>query len=286
MTSRPILAATDFSIPAKAAVARAAQLAESLDVPLHLLHVMELEIAIGRTPLPKGWRTSFVGVPQDRGDEFVRLELAEKQLAELGRRARPARVLRRYGKAWQQIIRAVRSQQARLVVVGVHQPRGASERLLLGTTAERVLRSASRPVLVVRRRDDKPYRRALVPIDFSTVSQNQLAALRDVAPDARVTLLHVVPTRTKRDMKSEARLREAALRIARKAGFATSALAFVVEDGDPRAAILRTETEDRPDLLVIGTRGRTGIARLLLGSVAEHVLRAATSDVLAVPPLV
>ena len=179
-----------------------------------------------------------------------------------------------------------RSQQARLVVGGVHQPRGASERLLLGTTAERVLRSAHQPVLVVRRRNDKPYRRALVPIDFSILSSHQLAGLRAVAPDVRVTLLHVVPSGTKRDTKSEARLRDAALRLARKAGFATSALSFAVEDGDPRTAILRSEAEDRPDLIVVGTRGRTGLARLLLGSVAEHVLRAAASDVLAVPPLV
>lgn len=285
MKTRPILAGTDFSIPSRAAVARAAQLSRTIGAPLELLHVMdETSTATRRTPLPDGFRTSFSSAaPAARGGGFARIELVEEQLTELEKRARPQRTLRRYGQAHDQLIRAVRSTGARLAVVGVHQPRSAHERFLLGTTAERVLRSTSRPVLVVRRRSVRPYAKVLVPVDFSKVTPHQFGALREFLPGAKVTVLHILPPETVRNMAGESKLRYDVLRLAWKAGLPKSSISFAVDAGDPRDAILRCERETRPDLIVIGTRGRSGLARLLLGSVAEHVIRGTSTDVLAVP---
>jgi nucleotide-binding universal stress UspA family protein len=285
MKTRPILAGTDFSIPSRAAVARAAQLSRAIGAPLQLLHVMdERSTATRRTPLPTGFRTSFSsGPPAERGGGFARIGIAEAQLTELEKKARPQRTLRRYGRAYDQFIRAVRSTGARLAVVGVHQPKSASERFLLGTTAERVLRSASRPVLIVRRRSVRPYANVLVPIDFSKATPHQFGALREFVPGAKFTVLHILPSDTVRNMAGESKLRYDVLRLAAKAGIPKSSLVFAVDTGDPRRAILRCESESRPDLIVIGTHGRGGLARLLLGSVAEHVIRGTATDVLAVP---
>jgi nucleotide-binding universal stress UspA family protein len=55
---------------------------------------------------------------------------------------------------------------------------------------------------------------------------------------------------------------------------------LTVELGDPRSVILAEATRHDADLVALGTKGRTGLARVLVGSVAESVIRGATSDVL------
>jgi nucleotide-binding universal stress UspA family protein len=55
-----------------------------------------------------------------------------------------------------------------------------------------------------------------------------------------------------------------------------------VRDGDPSEEILAVARETRSDLIVMGTHGRTGVGRLLMGSVAEQVMRRATCPVLTV----
>ncbi len=71
--------------------------------------------------------------------------------------------------------------------------------------------------------------------------------------------------------KAEAELREA--------GIATEER---VPSGDPREALLRLVSEERVDLLVVGSHGRTGFAKLLLGSVSSHAVTHARCSVLVV----
>ena len=58
-----------------------------------------------------------------------------------------------------------------------------------------------------------------------------------------------------------------------------------VEEGDPFEVISRAVEEMRPDLLIIGTHGRSGLLKVLLGSVTEAALRDLDVDILAVPPV-
>ena len=60
------------------------------------------------------------------------------------------------------------------------------------------------------------------------------------------------------------------------------AVETVCLDGDPAGLIVRWAEEHKPDLIVLGTHGRRGLRRLILGSVAEHVVRAASSPVMTV----
>jgi universal stress protein A len=57
-----------------------------------------------------------------------------------------------------------------------------------------------------------------------------------------------------------------------------------VRRGDPGKAILDLEREAKPDLIVMATHGRTGLSHLVLGSVAEHVVRGATGPVMTIRP--
>lgn len=59
---------------------------------------------------------------------------------------------------------------------------------------------------------------------------------------------------------------------------------ILLEEGDPFETIRDAVKRRNPDLLVIGTRGHTGLKRILLGSVANDALRQIECDVLAVPP--
>lgn len=63
---------------------------------------------------------------------------------------------------------------------------------------------------------------------------------------------------------------------------ATISVEHLLREGDPVAEILRVAEESKCDLIVMGTHGRRGAARLLMGSVAEHVVRKAACPVLVV----
>ena len=137
----------------------------------------------------------------------------------------------------------------------------------------------------------------LVPTDFSPPSDAALAWARDLAQEyeARVSLLHVVTdpravgmwtpevyvaanAETQERLLREARERlERALPSEERRRFAAT---IDVRLGDVAENILETAREQKGDLIVMGTHGRHGLAHLILGSVAERVLRDATCPVL------
>jgi nucleotide-binding universal stress UspA family protein len=143
------------------------------------------------------------------------------------------------------------------------------------------------------------FRHVLHATDFSAASRKAFAAAVDVARTNRaaLTIVHVlapvVPVVAGEGMvlpetyaQMEASVRMAAqkqldrlLARARDGGVQASGLLLT---GVPHEAIVRTAKSKRADLLVIGTHGRTGLARLFLGSVATRVLALASCPVLTV----
>ncbi len=129
----------------------------------------------------------------------------------------------------------------------------------------------------------------LVPVDFSEASRAALRAADALAgPDTVVTLLHVMPlTRVVVLDWQYVPPAEELVRLARAAEDALQAWASELRaprvrvettPGDPASEIIRLSTDY--DLVVVGTHGRTGAARLLIGSVAERVVRGAHASVL------
>ena len=120
----------------------------------------------------------------------------------------------------------------------------------------------------------------LFATDFSEAADSAWPhAARIVAETgARLHLVHVVP-RLMDPAPATARLRAEALSLARSGSHVETA----VLDGPAAAAIVRYARANAVDLIVIGTHGRTGMSRVLLGSVADAVLRLAPCPVLAVP---
>ena len=133
------------------------------------------------------------------------------------------------------------------------------------------------------------FARVLVPIDFSAPSEAALAYAREIAGrfDAALHLVHVsenpflraaVVDRRSREEAPMRWLQERLTDADRRRG----AVAIVEQSDEPASEILRYARSANIDLIVMGTHGRTGLARVVLGSVAEAVVRAAPCPVLTV----
>jgi nucleotide-binding universal stress UspA family protein len=131
----------------------------------------------------------------------------------------------------------------------------------------------------------------LHPTDFSAASHYALELAFSLARDhgARVVLLHVVEPPFYGD---EPLLLTSTLENLRKEAenwFATLPKPHgdieakeVIAEGEPVREILRVAAEEQADFIVLGTHGRTGLSRLLMGSVAEYIIRRAPCPVMAV----
>lgn len=295
-TLKGIVAATDLSPRAEYALARAIRLAREHDARLTALTVVE-RVFSEEQRADNIVRAIFEapGTVESEVMAGAESELRET-IARLARGKPPAHDVRvRLGSAFGEILNAARETRADLVVLGAHGRRYLRG-LLLGTTAARVARHGERPVLVVRRPAPRPYRRVIVATDFSEHARRALHTARGLAPTAEMQLFHAYEIwyeyrlrtgitsdevrRLHLDYEDGARDKLAAL--AADAGLEPAATPLVVRYGYAGNLIAQAVAETRADLVVVGTRGLTGLGYALLGSVAEHVLRESPCDVLVV----
>jgi universal stress protein E len=193
------------------------------------------------------------------------------------------------GAPHREIVDLAQSVQADLVIVGAAE----STHGLLGSTAERVIRKAPCPVLVVRSETAFPPTRVEIPVDLSPISADAfrqgLGFLAQAgAPLAGTEALFVLNPlevagsfQFTPDQIERFAAEELQRFLAANGGGSTKAR---VRSGFPREEILTTLAERQADLAVLGTHGRGGFERLMLGSIAAGVLRAATCNLLIVPP--
>ena len=285
-----VLTTTDLSAPARHAAERAARLAAEIGAQLDLIHV------IGRTPLDK---LRQLVTPQSAEVEQRVVELATAEVEELAETLRlhhglSARARVVSGPLLAEIAALADAVDAGLIVLGA---RGASfmRHALLGSTAERLVGRASRPMLVVKQAAHESYRSLLIPVDFSPSSLRALQLARSVAPRARIVLLHAfeVPFEGKLQFAGveegtihgyRTAARQQAVRqmqtLREAAGLAPHEVQFKVLHGDATQRILEQEQEEDCDLIVMGKHGENLLEDLLLGSVTRHVLSQSQGDVL------
>lgn len=280
---RRILVATDFSPVARHAVNVAARLAKQLDAELVLLHAWYVPSSAyrGTFVLPDH---VFAGVEEDaRRDLAGSVEYARSA----GARAAGKLV---HGVPWASIVDVLADEPFDLCVVGT-QGRSGMSRFLVGSVAEKVIRHS--PVSVLAIRPDAALDRishVLCPTDFSSSADRAAdLATQLVEPGGRITLLHVIElplatrgevTQPLGDLLDHGAAEALADREARL-GNAQHAIGTRSRVGPPGTEILAAiEEEPSVDLVVMGSHGRTGLARALLGSVAEKVVRHARCPVL------
>lgn len=134
------------------------------------------------------------------------------------------------------------------------------------------------------------FKKILCPIDFDRVSVPAVEMVKRLGSqgDAKVFLMYVIPQGTRRAMApaDEQQVSEDNLRsIAHKWFEGVAPFELIIRAGDPAAEIVHAAKELRVDLVVMATHGRTGLDHMLLGSVAERVVRECRKPVLTVRPV-
>ena len=203
----------------------------------------------------------------------------------------PSQVRLMIGAAHREIVDLARSVQADLVVIGIAESPG-----ILGSTADRVIRKAPCPVLAIRSEAAFPPIRVEIPVDLSPISANALRQglgfLAQIGfPPAEAEVLFVLnPFEVGGSIHFTAqqiqRFAGEELRrfVALHAPDGARPQSMQVRTGYARDEIVATLGERKADLAVLGTHGRGGFERLMLGSVAAGLLRSASCNVLVVPP--
>lgn len=223
-------------------------------------------------------------------------EVVRRTVAVTGRQVGDFDVLLEDGNAYAAIVALAEERQADLIVVGSHGATGLP-RVLLGSVADKVIRYAHCPVLIAR--PSERTGRILVATDLSEPSFPAVAAAAREArrTDAALTIIHCIESVTsihgvelggmwpreeehKEENERLRQLADASLEDVLARHEMTGDRRVVA--GSPAASIVSVCDEIRPDLLVVGTRGRTGLRRVILGSVAEAVARLAPCSVLVV----
>ena len=289
---RCIVAATDFSEFSERAVRRAARIAQQHNAQLHLLHVVR----------PLDLYPSLTLTPDEFGHSDQELQQAEQTRVEamatalsgqFGIRVLP---VTRLGRAHTEIVGYAQEVAADLVAAG---SRGESTLmdLFLGSTVSRLLRVATRPVLIVKKPVDEPYRKVLAAVDFSPVSAAVLSHAFALADGARVETLHVLGSEVEQRLRKakfvRADLTDWLARQRADAEKQLDALLAPVEKGAPAgrlvqpvfppAVICQCIEDGQVDLVVLGRHGYGGgLQDWLLGSVSKDVAFAAMCDVLLI----
>jgi nucleotide-binding universal stress UspA family protein len=198
------------------------------------------------------------------------------------------------GQPWAKVVECAELDPAiDLVVIGTHGRTGLS-RVFLGSVAEMVVRHAPCSVLAIPKGGGTaPFARVLCAIDFSPSSRQalELAVGLARAPKASATLLHVIepprlyaeePVALEVDpglgARSQQLLEQWGADLAKKYPVAVASRVRLGRAGTQILAMVGEENAF--DLIALGSHGRTGISRMLMGSVAERVVRHAGRPVL------
>jgi nucleotide-binding universal stress UspA family protein len=294
-TPRRILVPVDFSPPSRKAAAAAVELVKRFDAKLALVHVTG----------PKGRPGSYAALEVVGMTTDPRRPAREK-LAEFANKEVPADIdltrLVESGAAYHQIAKAASDWDADLILIATHGYTGLAH-ALLGSTAERVVRHAPCPVLVMRGREKRGVKIAFSPDAIHTIllttdfSENSLAAFPQAAAWAcefgsKLILLYVVPEHLPAELsqigvvlhekhaaqEAEKQLPEFA-RAHLPAGLPVETRVLI---GPPEHTICETARKLDAALVVMGSHGHTGFNRLMVGSVAERVVQHAPCAVLVI----
>lgn len=280
--SMNILFASDLSDRSYRALTRAAQLSQQHESVLTVVHVVDEDLPQAMQDSTRAGATDFL----------------QKQCQALGLKPDQVQLLVTNGVPHRTINELAAERNAELIVLGAHR-RQMIKDLFIGTTIERTIRASEHPVLMVNNEPREAYCQVAVALDLSPASPKILLAARNLGfLDQPFAVIHGYTAIAKTlmqyaDVKQEAIDRhlvvsheEVFKRL--QALFSTPDLQalqpkWFIEEGAADEVIIDLTRKLGTDLLILGTSGHGGIAKMLLGSVAEKLLRHLERDMLVVP---
>jgi nucleotide-binding universal stress UspA family protein len=297
-----IIVPIDFSEMSVQAVRIAKRLARRFGAAVHLAHVRQLHHAADfLAPAPTMVPFPFIAYEQN-GEQTV-IEELKKVASECNVSSAKCSVLSG-APPFDEICRLAQTIPADLVIMPTHGRTGLTH-VFLGSTAERIVQHSSCPVLVARGKilqtnngSQFGIKTILVPVDFSNCSREGLRYAIAFANEfgAKIILMHAtylgyiysaegtamydIPGLQKAARQNaERKMRE----LVRSVNFGAVKFEAAFTDGSPVIDICALAKQHDIDLIITSTHGYTGFTHVLIGSIAEQVVRHAPCSVLVVP---
>ena len=280
---KKLVVATDFSVRSDRALRRATVIARCLGSEVTLVHVIDADLP------------DRLAAAERDAARAILADTVEMLRSDDGIEAR-FRVL--IDDVYSGILTAAEEAEADLVIIGPNRRRWRD--IFIGTTAERVVKKAARPVLVAVGQVTGPYRRTLLAVDFGEASKTaaRQALAIGMFEQTEVVVMHAFEAPAEPLLKralepadavaeyvaeereeASAKLRE----LRAELDLPKTGQCVVASDGSPARTILQTALDTDCDLIVLGTSQPTGLERALIGSVAENVIRDAHRDIMIIP---
>ena len=290
-----ILVPIDFSATSQKVLRHACRYAEHFNASLILMHVN-----------PTAFAAEFKhGLKRSENEEL--LAHFHAQLAKLHKDqksiSKKVETVVASGSPFAEVCRVAADRKADLIMISTHGRTGL-DHVMLGSTAERIVRHAPCPVLTFHqsllekrgaRLSPKQVGRILAPLDFSPSSQKAATRAAKIAGalNAKLTVLHVNEVAVYPDYpeigfadlgllaEQQAKMANEKLgSVAKRLGRSGTVPATAVSDGVPYQEIVAFAEEKKQDLIVISTHGHSSFIDALLGSTAERVVQHAPCPVL------
>jgi universal stress protein E len=273
-----ILLANDFSKSSENVVATATELAKIFNSEVVPIHILPDDVTNDKVKL----------LLHDTATN--RLQQTVDHLTHEGVQA--GQPILAYGSAYEAIVEAAVDVNANLIMIGSGETQ-KGEKFLLGTTTERIIQKSEKPVFVVKENVPLNIQHILCPIDFSATSGRALKNAITMAYrfKAELSILSVCELQDTSWFTSKEEIAaENEKRVAEhKATFDDYLKDFnltglkwnkEIRKGKVAEQILCAISEKKTDLLVMGTTGKSGLSRLMIGSVTEKVIREVPSSFL------
>jgi nucleotide-binding universal stress UspA family protein len=279
----PILVATDFSTRSDRALRRSTMIAKESRTELLLVHVVDSD------------QPQYLIDAEAEASRSI-LEESARTACTIDDVAARANVV--VGDVYSGILHAADEAGASLVVLGPH--RRLLRDAFIGTTAERVIAHSRRPVLLAAGVPSAPYGQVLIALEMDDVSRSTVQRAQELGIVARraIVAMHAFDAPAEGmmrramsdgddiDLYVESERRQAASNFSAflaDVGLGGARQLLVPIVGTPARTILESARAEDASLVVVGTSQKTGIKRMVLGSVAEDVLGDAECDVLVIP---
>lgn len=277
-----LLLAYDLSSRCDRALDRAVQLTRTWDAELLVVHAVDPVHAVRYAELAQG-------LPSWRRPENYQTIVERRLGLDLEVDKINAKVCVAEGVPYEVVLKAAQQENSSLVLTGLGRDDSLA-RIQLGSTVDELLRELPIPLMIVRRRVRGPYQHVVIATDFSPASRPALETAVRWFSDARLTLFHAYEGA---GLEGDALANDAWSRIANsqcESFLAETALEpsvvhrlrRVIDKGQPEALLCDYVRHEEVDLVVLGTHGRSGLLKALIGSTAENLVHLLECDTMVV----
>lgn len=291
-----ILVATDFSEQSQFAISRAVVIAKANKAELLILHVTQKGIIdkVVDKVLPAA--RIILLTPKEYAEQLLDEQISKLASHEL----KIKKIILTGEHPAKKIVHFAKHNNIDLIVMGAHGKYSIHD-WFVGTTAEYVAEKTICPVLIIKNKSKKTYKKILIPVDFSLASKNAVEFSTQLLPKSDVRVLHVGDQSYKDFLENDDDLPPGTSNKLRKEIFSLlmnktekfinecrskfKKLTYDIKLGYPGIVILQEAKKTNRDLVIMGTEGHSRYHYLWLGRVASRVLIEIEKDILLVPPI-